>query len=83
MNPEEYIPEDLETLIKELHSNIPQLSYISVDDIKAYRYNRIYESLRDAAQKAYKEHEEEIIGFYNSIMAQYDPDAKQRGTICG
>ena len=78
MNPEEYIPEDLETLIKELHSNIPQLSYISVDDIKAYRYNRIYESLRDAAQKAYKEHEEEIIGFYNSIMAQYDPDAKQQ-----
>ncbi len=78
MNPEEYIPEDLETLIKELHSNIPQLSYISVDDIKAYRYNRIYESLRDAAQKAYKEHEEEIIGFYNTIMAQYDPDAKQQ-----
>ncbi len=78
MNPEEYILEDIETLIKELHSNIPQLSYISVDDIKAYRYNRIYESLRDAAQKAYKEHEEEIIGFYNSIMAQYDPDAKQQ-----
>ncbi len=78
MNPEEYIFDDLETLIKELHSNIPQLAYISVDDIKAYRYNRIYESLRDAAQKAYKEHEEEIIGFYNSIMVQYDPDAKQQ-----
>ena len=78
MNPEEYILEDLETLIKELHSNIPQLAYIGVDDIKTYRFNRIYESLRDAAQKAYKEHEEEIIGFYNSIMEQYDPEVKKQ-----
>ena len=75
MNPEEYVPEDLETLIKELHSTIPQLMYITVDDIKNYRYSKIYESLREAAQKAYKDHEEEIIGFYNSIMEQYDPDA--------
>ena len=34
MNPEEYIPADLETMVKELHSNIPQLSYITVEDIK-------------------------------------------------
>ena len=78
MNPEEYIPADLETLVKELHSNIPQLSYISVDDIKALRFNRIYESLRDAAIKAYKEHEEEIVGFYNSIMEQYDPETPRQ-----
>ena len=76
MSPEEYIPSDLETLVKELHANIPQLAYIGVDDIKNYRFNRIYESLRDAAIKAYKEHEEEIIGFYNSIMEQYDPEVK-------
>ena len=76
MNPEEYIQADLETLIKELHANIPQLSYIGIDDIKDYRFNRIYDSLKEAAQKAYKEHEEEIIGFYNSIMIQYDPEAK-------
>ena len=76
MSPEEYIPSDLETLVKELHANIPQLAYIGVDDIKNYRFNRIYESLRDAAIKAYKEHEEEIIGFYNSIMVQYDPEVK-------
>jgi preprotein translocase subunit SecA len=78
MNPEEYIQEDIETLIKELHSTIPQLAYIGIDDIKTYRYSRIYESLKDAAQKAYKEHEEEIIGFYNSIMDQYDPEAKKQ-----
>ena len=78
MNPEEYVPADLETLIKELHSTIPQLAYIGIDDIKAYRYNRIYETLKDAAQKAYKEHEEQIIGFYNTVIAQYNPDEPQQ-----
>jgi len=78
MNPEEYIQADLETLIKELHANIPQLSYITLDDIKNYRFNRIYESLRDAAIKAYKEHEEEIINFYNSIIEQYDPETQKQ-----
>ena len=78
MNPEEYVPADLETLIKELHSTIPQLSYIGIDEIKPYRYNRIYENLKDSAQKAYKEHEEQIIGFYNSVIAQYNPDEPQQ-----
>ena len=78
MNPEEYIPADLETLVKELHSTIPQLNYIGVDDIKNYRFSRIYDSLKDAAKKAYKEHEEEIINFYNSIMEQYDPDVEKQ-----
>jgi len=59
-----------------IHSNIPQLSYIGIDDIKSYRYSRIFDSLKEAAQKAYKDHEEEIINFYNSIMEQYDPDSK-------
>ena len=78
MNPEEYIQEDLETLIKELHSTIPQLSYITLNDIKSYRFARIYDSLKEAAQKAYKEHEEEIIGFYNSISEQYDPSFEKQ-----
>ena len=78
MNPEEYVPEELETLIKELHSTIPQLNYIGIDDIKNYRFSRIYDSLKEAAKKAYKEHEEEIINFYNSIMEQYDPDVEKQ-----
>ena len=72
------IQEDLETLIKELHSTIPQLSYITLNDIKSYRFARIYDSLKEAAQKAYKEHEEEIIGFYNSISEQYDPSFEKQ-----
>jgi preprotein translocase subunit SecA len=73
MNPEEYIQEDLKTLISELHSTIPQLSYISIDDIKGVRFHKIYDMIREAAQKAYKDHEEEIVSFFNSISAQYDP----------
>ena len=73
MNPEEYIREDLNTLIMELHSTIPQLSYITVDDIKNNRFHKIYDMLREAAQKAYKDHEEEIVGFFNTISEQYDP----------
>ena len=75
MNPEEYIQEDLVTLIKELHSVIPQLSYIGVDDIKSYRFTKIYDSIKEAAQNAYKGHEEQIISFYNSVTSQYDPEA--------
>ena len=74
MSPEEYVKEDIETLVKELHSTIPQLSYIGFDDIKNYKYQRINDNLRDAALKAYDEHEEEIINFYNGIMKQYNPD---------
>ena len=74
MSPEEYVKEDIETLVKELHSTIPQLSYIGFDDIKNYKYQRIYDNLRDAALKAYDDHEEEIINFYNDIMKQYNPD---------
>ena len=42
LNPEEYVKEELETLIKELHSTIPQLSYIGFDDIKNYKFQRIF-----------------------------------------
>ncbi len=72
MSPEEYVKEDIETLIKELHSTIPQLSYIGFEDIKNYKYQRIYDNLKDAALKAYDDHEEEIIDFYNRIMKQYN-----------
>jgi len=72
MNPEEYIPDDLKTLISELHSTIPQLGFITVSDIKNLRFHKIYDLVREAAQKAYKDHEEEIVSFFNTISAQYD-----------
>ncbi|HIS37110.1 TPA: preprotein translocase subunit SecA, partial [Candidatus Scatousia excrementigallinarum] len=40
-NPEEYIFEDLQTMIRELHSVIPQLSGVSVSDVQGLRFDAI------------------------------------------
>ena len=66
------IQEDLETLIKELHSIIPQLSYVGVSDIRNLRYNEMYDKLIDLAKQKYKEHEEEMVNFYNEVISQYE-----------
>lgn len=76
MNPEEYILEDLESLIRELHSIVPQLDYIKVEDIKDKRFSEIYDSLREVMNNAYRDHEAEIVNFYNDVMSQYDKDFK-------
>ncbi len=78
-NPDEYIYEDLVTMIKELHSVVPQLSAIKVTDIQNLRYEAIYEKLKDFAIKAYRDHEEEVINFYNEILTKYheNPELQQ------
>ena len=78
MNPEEYVKEDLETLIKELHSTIPQLAEIDVKAIKDLKFDKIYDLLRDAAYDAYRAHEEEIVNFYNDVMANYEQDFEKQ-----
>ena len=73
-NPDEYVYEDLETMIKELHSVVPQLSAIKVSDIQNQRYEVIYEKLKNFAINAYRTHEEEVIAFYNEISKKYNPE---------
>ena len=73
-HPEEYIYEDLERMIKELHSIIPQLSFISISDIQNSRFEAIYSKVKDFAIKAYRDHEEEVIKFYNEVLEKYDSD---------
>ena len=73
-HPEEYVYEDLERMIKELHSIIPQLSHFTVNDVQNLRYEAIYKKLKDFAIKAYSDHEQEVIDFYNEVVAKYDPD---------
>ena len=73
-NPEEYVYEDLQTMIKELHSVIPQLSDINVPDIQNQRYEMIYEKLKTFAINAYRTHEEEVITFYNKVLAKYNKE---------
>ena len=75
LHPEEYVYEDLQTLIKELHSIVPQLSGVQVSDIQNLRFEPIFDKLKTLALDAYKQHEEEVINFYNSVISQYDAEA--------
>ena len=68
---EEYVYEDLETMIKELHSTVPQLSSFEVSDIQNMRFEPMYNKIKDFVVEAYKTHEIEIIEFYNSVVKQY------------
>ncbi len=72
MNPDEYIYEDLVSLVKEIHSEIPQLSNIEVKDIQGIKFENVYAKIKDLALEAYKEHEIKTVGFYNSVAEQYN-----------
>ena len=76
MHVDEYIEEDLNTLIKELHSIIPQLAYITVSDIRNLSFNEMYEKLVELAKQKYAEHEEEMVNFYNEVISQYEENPK-------
>ncbi|MBQ8459678.1 preprotein translocase subunit SecA [bacterium] len=68
---EEYVYEDLQTMIKELHSTVPQLSSFEVKDIQNMRFEPMYNKIKDFVIEAYKTHEVEIINFYNQVVQQY------------
>lgn len=72
MQPEEYVQEELQTMIKELHSTIPQMSDFSVSDIKGLKFDAISEKITQKAKFAYQEHEREIINFYNDVISKYE-----------
>ncbi len=74
MHVEDYIYEDLITMIKELHSYIPQLSHFEVADVQNMRFEPMYEKVKDFALQAYRDHETEIIKFYNDVISQYEPN---------
>lgn len=74
MNPDEYVYEDLETMVKEIHSTFPQLSGIGVKDVQGIKFETIYEKIKDLALDAYKTHEAALINFYNSVLSKYDPN---------
>ena len=76
LHPEEYVYEDLQTMIKELHSIIPQLSGVQVSDVQNLRFEPIFDKLKNLAIDAYRQHEEEVINFYNQVISQYDPSAE-------
>ena len=74
MNPDEYIYEDLVSLVKEIHSVMPQLAHIEVKDIQGLKFENVFAKIKDFAIDAYKEHETNTINFYNQITEQYHID---------
>ena len=72
MSPEDYIYEDLQGLVREIHSMMPQLSSIEVSDLQGLKYDNIYEKLKDFAIAAYREHETNTIKFYNEVLEKYE-----------
>ncbi len=71
---EDYVYDDLARMIKELHSYIPQLSQFEVSDIQNMRFEPMYKKVRDFAIQAYRNHETEIVNFYNDVIAKYEPE---------
>ncbi len=67
--PVEYDEESLNFLIRAIHSVIPQLSQLSVEDISGIKYPDLLEKIKNMAIAVYNKHEDEIITFYNNIMA--------------
>lgn len=72
MQPEEFIYDDLQIMIKELHSIIPQLSNFALSDIQGLKYGAIYEKIKEKALQVYQDHEKEIVKFYNEITSKYE-----------
>lgn len=72
MQPEEYVVEELQTMVKELHSIIPQLSDFTVADVQGLKFDAISEKLTEIAKYIYQEHEREIIDFYNDVISKYE-----------
>ncbi|OGI01747.1 MAG: preprotein translocase subunit SecA [Candidatus Melainabacteria bacterium GWF2_37_15] len=80
MKPAEYVDEDLHSLVKAVHSVVPQLSdRVSVEDIRNLKYEDAHNMLKTLAVDAYKEQEKQVIDFYNTVLKEHssvaDPQA--------
>ncbi len=73
-NPDEYEFDDLNTMVKEVHSVFPQLSAFGISDVQGVRFDALYDKLKNLAFQSYRDHELEIITFYNNVLSQYDPN---------
>ena len=72
MSPNEYVPDELNMLINEMKSVFPQLTTLSVDDIKNFRYNDMSNHLKNLTKMAYKNHEKITIDNFNSVIDRYE-----------
>lgn len=83
MQPEEYVYDELQTMVKELHSIIPQMSDFTVSDVQGLKYDAVYQKIKDNAIQAYQNHEKEIVKFYNEVIEKYEENSVQQVAFTG
>ncbi|MBQ7450867.1 preprotein translocase subunit SecA [bacterium] len=74
MSVEEYVHEDLETMVKEIHSTFPQYEGLTVDAVSKMKYDALYEKLSKEIVKTYETYETNVVNEYNDILTKYKPD---------
>lgn len=72
MTPQDYDEESLDETVRAVHSVIPQLSGLLVDEIKTLKFDEMTEKLKNLAQDAYKTHEKNITEQYESASGEPD-----------
>jgi len=75
MSPQEYNPEDLRTMMTDIHSVFVQLRDLKLDDLKNLRFQQMSEKLKTLVLEAYKKHEEESISNFNEVLQRFSPNA--------
>ena len=71
MSPAEYVPEELNMLMNEIRSVFPQLSSLSLDDIKGFRFNEMSAHLKNLTKEGYKNHEKLTVDNFNTVIEKY------------
>lgn len=71
MSPAEYVPDEMNMLMNEIHSVFPQLSSLSLDDIKNFRFNEMSNHLKNLAKETYRNHEKLTIDNFNMVIDKY------------
>ena len=71
---EEYVQEDIETMVKELHSTFPQYTGLTVEDVSKLKYEKLYEKLTAEIIESYKTYETNVVNEYNDILSKYKED---------
>lgn len=83
MQPEEYVYEELQTMVKELHSIVPQMSSFAVSDVQGLKFDAIYDKIKENALQAYQAHEREIVAFYNDVISKYEDNSTKQEAFTG
>lgn len=74
MPPSEYDDESLSFLVKSVQSVIPQLSELTIEDVKDIKYAELLDKIKNKAVRAFESHEDEIVALYNKVMTEHSAE---------